>query len=57
MVWPSHELELTQLALLTGAALGKVNGGEEAWGVLVTDPGKGPDPLPLCDNSEATPDT
>lgn len=23
MVWPSHELELTQLTLLTGATLGK----------------------------------
>lgn len=25
MVWPGHELELTQLTLLTGATLGKVN--------------------------------
>lgn len=50
MVWPSHELELTQLTLLTGATLGKVNRGEDAWGLLATDPGKGPDPPPLGDN-------
>lgn len=58
MVWPSHELELTQFTLLTGATLRKrVNRGEEAWGLLVTDPGKGPDPPPLGDNSEAIPDS
>lgn len=56
MVWPSHELELPQLTLLTRTTLGNRIRDGEAWGLLATDPGKGPDPPPPGDNSEATPD-